>query len=249
MNVPHEQYQHDLAAFALGSLEPEETARLERHLAECASCRELLAEYEEVMRLLPLGLPRAEPSPVARRELFHRLRVDRAEEADRRRSDWWHRFRLQALTVAASVLVVLAGAIIWGLYRDDEPQDAAAIVDELQEQPDTRIVAMRGSEAAPQAVGQLLFQPGDTKAGLVVSGLPPQPDDRAYQLWFVRPDETRIDGGVFRVDDDGRAIVVVSAPADYAVGWSCGVTDEPAGGSDQPTGRNVLRGTYKEDDW
>jgi anti-sigma-K factor RskA len=249
MNVPHERHEHDLAAYALGSLEPEETARLKRHLAECVACRGALREYEEVMRLLPLGLPRAEPSPMARRELFHRLRMDREDLAVRRRSGWWPRVRLQALTFGAALVLVLAGVIGWGLYHDDEPRDAAAIVETMRDEPDTRIVAMRGSDAAPEGIGQLVFQPGETRAGLVVSGLPPQPQDRAYQLWFVRPDQTRVDGGVFRVDGDGKAIVVVTAPVEYAVGWGCGVTDEPSGGSAHPTGRNVLAGSYKDYDW
>ena len=71
---------------------------------------------------------------------------------------------------------------------------------------------MLGSEAAPQAVAQLFFQPGETQAGLVVSGLPPLPENRAYQLWFVHPDETRYDGGVFNVDAGGQAMVVIDAP-------------------------------------
>jgi len=108
---------------------------------------------------------------------------------------------------------------------------------------------MRGSDAAPQAVAQLLFQPGDTRAGLVVSGLQPLPDERAYQLWFVRPDATRYDGGVFSVDSGGQAMVIIEAPADYAPGWNCGVTEEPAGGSEWPTGQNVLRGSYEDYDW
>jgi hypothetical protein len=44
-------------------------------------------------------------------------------------------------------------------------------------------------------------------------------------------------------------MVVIEAPADYAPGWSCGVTEEPAGGSEQPTGQNVMRGNYTDYEW
>lgn len=249
MSIPHDILRDDLPAYALGTLDLPASARLERHLAECAECRLLLREYEEVMRLLPLGLPRTEPSPAARRELFNRVRTDEAASKRRDAGGWWPRVRLHALTAAIVVIAVLAGALFWNLSGGDDDEDAAAIVEDLRKSPDTQIIPMLGSEAAPQAVAQLFFQPGETRAGLVVSGLPPLPDDRAYQLWFVHPDETRYDGGVFNVDAGGQAIVVIDAPADYAPGWRCGVTEEPAGGSDVPTGRNVMRGSYTDYEW
>lgn len=249
MSIPHETFRDDLSAYALGTLEPSATARLERHLGECAECRQLLREYEEVMRLLPLGLPLAEPSPSARRELFNRVRTDESATRRRRMSGWWPRVRVQVLAATAVVAIVLGSALFWMVSVDDDGEDAAAIVEELRDDEDTQIIPMLGSEAAPQAVAQLFFQPGKTQAALVVSGLPPLPEDRAYQLWFVRPDETRYDGGVFSVDSSGQAMVVVDAPADYAPGWRCGVTEEPAGGSDAPTGRNVMIGSYTDYEW
>jgi anti-sigma-K factor RskA len=249
MSIPHDTLRDDLPAYALGTLEPLATSRLERHLHECADCRQLLREYEEVMRLLPMGLPQTQPSPSARRELFNRVRTDEAASSRRSASGWWPRVRVHVLTAAAVVAVVLGSALFWTLTVDDDGEDAAAIVAELREDDDTQIIPMLGSEAAPQAVAQLFFQPGETQAGLVVSGLPPLPEDRAYQLWFVRPDETRYDGGVFDVDAGGQAMVVIDAPADYAPGWRCGVTEEPAGGSDQPTGTNVMLGAYEEYEW
>jgi anti-sigma-K factor RskA len=249
MSIPHNIFRDDLSAYALGALEPSATERLERHLGECAECRQLLREYEEVMRLLPLGLPLATPSPSARRELFNRVRTDQSATGRRRASGWWPRMRVHVLTAAAVVAVVLGSALFWTLTQDDNGEDASAIVANLRADEDTQIIPMLGSEAAPQAVAQLFFQPGETQAGLVVSGLPPLPEDRAYQLWFVHPDETRYDGGVFNVDEGGQAMVIIDAPADYAPGWRCGVTEEPAGGSHTPTGRNVMLGSYTDYEW
>jgi anti-sigma-K factor RskA len=249
MSIPHETLRDDLPAYALGTLEPAATARLGRHLDECAECRQLLREYEEVMRLLPLGLPQTQPSPAARRELFNRVRTDASVVRRRAATGWWPKMRVHILTAAAVVAVVLGSALFWTLSMDDDGEDAAAIVEDLRADEDTQIISMLGSEAAPQAVAQLFFQPGETRAGLVVSGLPPLPVDRAYQLWFVHPDETRYDGGVFNVDASGQAIVAIDAPADYAPGWRCGVTEEPASGSDEPTGRSVMVGSYTDYEW
>lgn len=249
MSIPHDTLRDDLPGFALGTLEPPASTRVERHLGECADCRNLLRQYEEVMRLLPLGLPRSEPSQAARRELFQRIRTDETASKRRASHGWWPRIRLHALAAAMILVAVIAGALFLNLTGGDDGEDAAAIVEGLRTSPDTQIIPMLGSDAAPQAVAQLLFQPGETRAGLVISGLPPLPDDRAYQLWFVQPDETRYNGGVFNVDSGGQAMIVIEAPADYAPGWRCGVTEEPAGGSDHPTGRNVMRGSYTDYEW
>jgi len=248
MSIPHDAFQDDLAAFALGALDDEATARLKQHLSTCAECRERLHEYEEITRLLPLGLPRTEPSPTSRRELLARVRrVEKAERQGNTRG-WWPKMRRHLLTAAAVVAIVFAAAIYWE-STNDNGIDAAETVAMLRDDADTEIVSMRGSPDAPQAVAQLFFQPGRTRAGLVVSGLPPLPDHMQYQLWFVDPDDTRYDGGMFDVDDSGQAMVVINAPADYSYGWRCGVTEEPAGGSDVPTGRNVLIGSYEEYEW
>lgn len=249
MNSPHDIFHDDLPSYALGTLDTPDSARLERHLQECADCRKALHDYQEVMRLLPFGLPVTEPSVTARQELFRRVRNDRTRERDRTWINWWPRVRLHAVTGIAVVAVVLSAALFWTTSDENENEDTAAIVNNLRTNPDTQIVPMLGSNAAPQAVAQLFFQPGKTRAGLVVSGLPPLSNDRAYQLWFVDPNESRYDGGVFTVDADGQAVVVIDAPAAYSHGWRCGVTEEPAGGSESPTGQNVMVGTYSDYEW
>jgi len=249
MSVPHDMLRDDLPAYALGTLDPQASARLQRHLSECDECVQVLREYEDVMRLLPFGLPHAEPSPAARRELLRRVRTDQASSQRRVGAGWWPHVRLHALTALVVVAAVIGGALFWSLSGGDDGDDAAETVADLRTDSETQIIPLLGSVAAPRAVAQLFFQPGEMRAGLVVSGLPPLPDDRTYQLWFVQPDETRHDGGIFDVDTDGQAIVAIAAPADYAPGWTCGVTEEPAGGSISPTGQNVLRGSYEDYDW
>ena len=218
MNTPHDDFQDNVPAYALGTLETPASAQLERHLGECAECRKALHDYQEVLRLLPLGLPIAEPSAGARHELLHRIRTDNGVSRSRSMRGWWPRVRLHALTAIVVVAIVAAGSIYWTASENNRGDDSAAIVNNLRSNPDTQIIPMLGSNSAPQAVAQLFFQPGKTRAGLVVSGLPPLEDDRAYQLWFVDPSEQRYDGGVFNVGSDGQAMVVIDAPAEYAPG-------------------------------
>src|SRR6266511_2070203 len=56
-----EQIREKLEAYALGALDADEQARVEQHLAECAECRQLAAEYAETVNRLPQALATASP--------------------------------------------------------------------------------------------------------------------------------------------------------------------------------------------
>jgi predicted ChrR family anti-sigma factor len=55
--------------YALGTLAPEETAEVRRHVGECASCASQLCDAEEAVAMVALDLPPEAPSP----EVFDRL--------------------------------------------------------------------------------------------------------------------------------------------------------------------------------
>jgi anti-sigma-K factor RskA len=156
---------------------------------------------------------------------------------------------MAAAGIAACLLVASIAIAVMRLGSSDAipSDDPAALLAELRHRPGVQMLVMVGSPNAPSAVGQIMLDPGDTRAAMLVSGLPPLRVDQAYQLWFVQPDETRISGAVFSVDSNGAAIVAVNAPPDFSRDWRCGVTEEPAGGSAAPTGRNVLIARYAAD--
>jgi anti-sigma-K factor RskA len=237
----------DLPGYALGSLTPGEAARVEAHLAACAACRTVVDEYREVLGLLPRGLPVAAPSPASRDALLLRVREAQGHNQPlaplRQRAVWWRR---AALGLAAFVLLLAVSAttLLLRSGADDTSDDPGRLLAELRQRPGVQMLAMVGSQHAPAAVGQLVVDPGETRAALLVSGLPPLPRDHVYQFWFVEPDQTRVSGAVFTVDANGSAIVAVDAPQEFSRHWRCGVTEEPAGGSPGPTGRNVLAANY-----
>jgi hypothetical protein len=106
--------------------------------------------------------------------------------------------------------------------------------------PYSRSYDMWGEERAPDAAGILVYQNGAVT--LVVADMPVLPPDRTYQLWFVTEDANQVSATTFDVDEDGGATVPVDVPDEIGGYHGCGVTEEPAGGSDWPTGDDVLIG-------
>ncbi|MFI6685259.1 zf-HC2 domain-containing protein [Streptomyces sp. NPDC050485] len=98
------QIHQDVGAYALGVLGAADAFRFEEHLAGCARCRRLLAEFGSVTALLAAytagGV--AQPGPVSP-ELLHRML---AAVARRRR-----RGRAARLALVAAAAVLMAGGI------------------------------------------------------------------------------------------------------------------------------------------
>ena len=78
---------------------------------------------------------------------------------------------------------------------------------------------------------------------LVTHDLKPVPSGRTYQLWLVTAKAEKISAGTFNTDQRGRAVVQATyalAEADLA---AIAITEEPTGGSPQPTGTILVAGT------
>ena len=113
------EHTHDVAPYALGTLDPDDRARLEAHLPNCAECREVLASVAGLPRMLALVPPdtfraddaaeQGHPSERPSEAMYERLL---GAAVTRRRSR-----RRFALTAAAAVLVVCAGAGGAALYE------------------------------------------------------------------------------------------------------------------------------------
>ena len=69
----HEIPAEDLALYALGTLTPEEQARIAAHLETCAACRTELMKIRGDAALLGLSAQPATPSARARQRLFNEI--------------------------------------------------------------------------------------------------------------------------------------------------------------------------------
>ncbi|MFD4830814.1 anti-sigma factor family protein [Streptomyces uncialis] len=122
---PQARHQ-DVAAYALGVLEPADASRFEEHLDECVACMVRLGDLSRVVTLLaPFEGPRAEERPPLERpsgELLDRLLTEVGARHTRRRT-----LRMRLIGAAAAlVLGAPLAAYTLGGHGPDAPHPPVA---------------------------------------------------------------------------------------------------------------------------
>ena len=239
MTEDHDRFVADLAAYALDALDADGRAGVEAHLRDCTECSRLLREYCAVARLLPYTLATEAPPPDTRAALLARAR----ERAVRPTPATFHRGQIVRHVRPlrwAVVGVLFLGLLLWNIGLQVTRPDRMDDVERLARLPHGHVAVLVGAGAALEADGRLYVDEGDERGALAVAGLPALPPRRAYQLWFIRRDQSRVSGAVFQVDARGAAALVVTVPGTLGEYVGIAVTEEPAGGSPTPTGRDML---------
>jgi anti-sigma-K factor RskA len=225
----HDRWADAAGAYVLGAMTASERDAFERHLATCPACREDVDELRPAAEALPMASPPVLPPPALKDRIMAEVEREAAllaeagPAADRPAAERRRRFRFPALTgwrlapVAAALLIagVLAGAIIAG-------GDGSRTV-----------------SAGPDAKVEIQ---GDTAT--IVANMDQPPEGRVYEVWVVPegapkgapPEPTNV---LFTPRADGSVEAAVPGSAgDIA---QVLVSDEPPGGSDEPTGEVVLQ--------
>ncbi len=233
------EHASDTGADLLRALSDDEHAQFAGHLASCTTCRREVDQLQVVVDTLPIAAPQYVP-PVDLRDRIMRIVDTEAEllrasgpEADRvpaepaRRRSWGWGAGLFLRPVAAGALatVLLAvgvtGGVVFGGAGDNPPP--------------TRSLAAQ--VAAPGATAVVSVQDG--RAALHVKNLPSPPFARVYQVWIKRGDAIVPTHTLFNVrKSDGSAVVPIEEsvrPGDELL-----VTDEQNGGSQKPTGDQLI---------
>jgi len=225
-----------LAAHALDILPPEMQAQMQAALAANPDSQQLLDDYREVVGLLAYAAQNPAP-PVTARDAV--LRAARAQRQPRR-ARGLSTTRYAPLLAACLVVVVLLGDI--GVRASRPPADTMTARDftALLSVPGLTSFDMLPEAAAPTATGRIYLTPDHTRSGIAVNGLPPLPRGRVYQLWLRLGNQTRVSAGTFTVDPSGAGILALTTPHPELPYVSCGITQEPMGGSAMPTGPRIL---------
>jgi len=252
------EWQEQAAPYALGILTPEERRAFEVHLAGCDACRADVRVYTEVAAALAHAAPTVEPPSALRDRVLAEARRVRPIGAGPQIAP---RARLPWLAAAAALLLAAGGGVaMWRLttrvhdlerslgVRDSvHAADSAALV--LLTGPDVNVVSLAGTNRAPSA--RVVWNHALNRFVVFAFDLPAAPAGRTYQLWAIAKGHAPLSMGTFNTDDQGRARVVLTVDRQIAaLGFveNCGLTEEPSGGSSQPTETPRLLGAWRPTD-
>lgn len=253
----HEQYADDLALHALGALEGEERAALEKHLEDCPECRRELDQLRGDMALMAMATTGPKPPRRSRQRLLDAIAKEpRASRAPARASrfNWWAAFGWTAAVAMFVVVVQLrrentflkdsVNKLAQMVGRDTvELASAQRVIDTLTA-PESQAVVLSAAKTPPQPQGKAFYLRNKNSLVFLASNLAPLPPDKIYELWLFPPTGAPIPAGLFKPDARGNATVV--NPPGLPAGVEAkafAVTLEPAAGPhDSPRGTGVMQG-------
>lgn len=255
------RWSDQAAAYALGALDPEQTAAFEARLAEDPELRRQVADFEAALAGLGETLPGAGPPAKLKQRVLARARQARlpARSAIDRPP---RRTPVLAWTLLAASVAGLAWVGIENLTLRDEVGELTAELGEVRSalagsranlaRLDSLSLLLSGSDVRfatltgdAQPTLRLVWSAERRLMLVAASNLAPPDEGRTYQLWGIRGDEAPVSLGTFVPDPDGNALVTLApdVAADFDLS---ALTDEPAGGSPQPTTQPFLVGEWRD---
>lgn len=250
---------HLSGAYAVDALDTSERSSFEQHLSVCESCRAEVSELSDAAHAMT-ALSEATPPASLRASVLSGIAqvrplpplvvtdiapgepvlsgppapgaVEAAATTEgarviplfRRTSTW--------LATAAAAAAIAVGGVAWSPWSADQPTLTA--IQQVERAADAATVTShKGDTTATLAYSRAMG-----RSAITVTGLPPAPDGKTYQLWYVGSDEVARSAGFLTTDKEGRAETVLQGDIDGAA--AVGVTVEPAGGSAAPTTAPIM---------
>jgi anti-sigma-K factor RskA len=257
----HDQFRELLEAYAIGSLDAPERVALEAHLASgCADCVKALEEARWVVSQLAYLAPDAAPSDMLKGRLLQTVRAETGSGGTTRQSavrktavPWW-------------LWTGVAALLIFSVFSARNEQRLRQAVADLQHQAQVQQAERKRLEAElgeaktqaheamiwsdPKSV-KIMLPPKDPKMpqleamwhpelGLCVRGwkVPSPGNNRVLQLWLIpKAGGKPMPSVTFWPDASGTFSAMVENPPDVMSDTQAlAITEEPIGGSSQPTG-------------
>jgi hypothetical protein len=222
-----------IAGYALDALDEADRARAKELLATSEEAREELRSLTEAAAAMATAAVGAVPAAGLRDRIVDAARAEPqnlVSLAERRRSRL-----LPVLGVGAAVAACAALALgLWGASVSSDLDEARSAL--ARERAAAAILAQPRAEASLTGARGRLVVGDDGKAVLVVSGVPPVPDGKTYQVWVI-DDGHPVSGGLFAPAAGTQAIPVDGRVAKGSV---VAVTIEDDGGASAPTGKPVI---------
>jgi hypothetical protein len=230
----HDRRLEEVAAFALGALDPAQVDDFREHLKDCKRCQDELRWLAPAVLALPEAVEQQTPPPELKVRLMEEVHADVAAEAKEARAAE----RRERAESRGSFREWLAGVNLGGLTWKPLAGVAAVIL----------IVAAGIGYAVGNGGGTDVHtwekeQPGGIQASVVregdegelrLAGLEQVEEGKTLEAWVKRGETYEPVQMLFTPDSEGDATTQIE---DLTDAEAVLVTQEPAGGSKQPTSK------------
>ena len=248
-----------LPFYALDALSDEERQLVESYLAEHPEVREQIGDLQSATAALPYAVTPVEPQRRLKDALMARVAVDQRSSPSEqkqtsvpRQNRWANLFPAFSFAVAT---VAVIWAVILNIQLSQLRREVSTLGDALVAQsnsleqinaklPQTPVsdvvtISLKGTQARPQAQGQLIADPKSDSAVMVITGLSQLEAGKTYQVWLIDAGGPK-SAGLLTVDAHGQGMLIVSSDSQIGSFQALGISIEPDGGSPQPTGDIVV---------
>lgn len=257
----HRQFQEMVEAYALGALDAQERALLEEHLgAGCAECARAVDEANWLVSQLAHLAPSVAPSELLKRRLLQTVHaeVDATEPMALARgvTPWW-------LWAGVAALLVFTAYSAWNARQlrieiDEISRRAAAALERNKELQRDLAAAQRDARILTDPRSRKIMLPAThtqmpelevmwhPELGICVMGdkVPMPNSKRVFQVWLIPKQGAKpMPMHTLWPDAQGKLWHVIENPPEPM--WNTkaiAVTEEPAGGSAQPTSAPMWMG-------
>jgi anti-sigma-K factor RskA len=217
-----EEINELLAAYAVDALDGNEARDVRDHLSTCRKHDAALADFESVVSSLPVSVEEREPAPELRARLLgafdDEVAGQRAPARDREpaRVVPFARRPAFAWLAAAALFLAVVGLTTWNvvLQTNDNGSDEGWTVS----------AQLAGSGVS----GHFWYLDRQQLAVVKMDEMPPLESGRVYQAWGIY-DGQPVSLGVMPHE------TTVAMKADLGGASTFAITEEPTGGSEQPT--------------
>jgi anti-sigma factor RsiW len=223
-------------AYVLDAVNDVERAAFARHLAECPSCAQEVAELTETAGRLADASATTPPAQLRGRvleEIGRTRQLPPRPTQPARSARPWRRWAAAAVAAAVVLVAVGAGALVEEQrVRDAQRQSVQArAIEDVLSAPD----AVLHTVAGPDGQGRVTVVVSQSRdqAVAVLGDLPAPGVDRAYQLWMIK-DGQATDKGLLAAGATGGTKLIDGVRGEQRFA----INNEPRQGSAAPTTPN-----------
>jgi hypothetical protein len=235
----HDRRLEEVAAYAIGALDPDRVDELKEHLSGCKRCQEELRWLSPAVQALPEAVGRQAPPPELKQRLMAEVRADAAAEERRARGEerreraesrtgigeWLRGLNIGGLTWKplaglAVVVLIVAGGIGFAVGNGGSSSGAHT----------TKL------EPGSNGIAAKVVTEGD-RGEIHLAGVEPLPQGRVLEAWVERDGVVEAVPALFAPDQAGNASTTIESMK--GVGTVM-VTREPEGGTKKPTTKPIV---------